>query len=96
MEDLEAEEVEYESAGEFLAEIIKEFREENKESLKLSELKRIEQESRIIEKFVQKFKRVARESRYEGHPLIEEFKRDINGVIRRKLIKTENQPGSIE
>ena len=28
--------------------------------------------------------------------MIEEFKREINGVIRRKLMKAENQPGSIE
>ena len=27
---------------------------------------------------------------------MEEFKRGINGMIRRKLMKAENQPGSIE
>ena len=27
---------------------------------------------------------------------MEEFKRGMNGVIRRKLIEAENQPGSIE
>jgi len=31
---------------------------------------------------VQKFRRVARESRYKERSLIEEFKRDINDVIR--------------
>jgi len=40
-----------------------------------------------MEKFVQKFKRAARGSGYEGRPLVEEFKRGMNGVIRRKLIK---------
>ena len=49
-----------------------------------------------MEKFVQKFKRIAKESGYEGWPLIEEFKREINGSIRRKLIEAERQPGSIE
>ena len=49
-----------------------------------------------MEEFVQIFKRVARESRYEGRPLIEEFKREINGGIRRKLMETENPPASIE
>jgi len=52
MEELEAEEVEYESAGEFLAEIKKEFGEGNEELVKIAKLKRIEQESRNMEKFV--------------------------------------------
>jgi len=42
LEDLEAEKVEYKSAGEFLTEIKKEFREGDKESLKIGKLKRIE------------------------------------------------------
>jgi len=37
-----------------------------------------------------------RESGYEGRPLVEEFKRGMNGVIRRKLMEAKNQPGSIE
>jgi len=27
---------------------------------------------------------------------VEEFKREMNGVIRKKLMEVENQPGSIE
>ena len=88
--------VEYELAEEFLAEIKKEFGGEDKESLKVTELKRIKQESRIREEFVQDFKRVVRESSYKRHPLIEEFKWSMNRAIRRKLMETENQPGSIE
>jgi len=34
-----------------------------------------------MEEFVQIFKRIARGSRYEGRPLVEEFKRGINGGI---------------
>ena len=49
-----------------------------------------------MEEFVQEFKRAVRGSRYEGQPLVEEFKREINGVIRRRLMESENQPGSIE
>jgi len=49
-----------------------------------------------MEEFVQDFKRTVRRSGYEGCPLIEEFKRSMNGSIRRKLIEEENQPGSIE
>jgi len=74
LEDLEVGEVEYESAGDFLAEIKKEFRGEDKESIKAAELKRIEQGGRAMKEFVQDFKRVARESSYEGCLLIEEFK----------------------
>jgi len=74
MKELEAEKVEYESAGEFLAEIKKEFGEGDKELVKVAELKRIEQGGRMMEEFVQDFKRVVRESGYEGHPLIKEFK----------------------
>jgi len=93
---LEIEEVEYESVGEFLAEIKKEFGGEDEELLKMAKLKRIEQGGRTMEEFVQDFKRVARESSYEGCPLIEEFKQNMNGEIRRKLMEAENQPSSIE
>jgi len=49
-----------------------------------------------MEEFVQEFKRAARESGYKGQPLVEEFKRGMNGVIRRKLMEAKNQLGSIE
>jgi len=63
---LEAEKVEYESAGEFLIEIKKEFGGGDKELVKVAELKRIEQGNWSIEEFVQDFKRIARGSGYEG------------------------------
>ncbi len=34
-----------------------------------------------MEEFVQEFRRAARESRYEGRPLVEEFKRGMNRVV---------------
>jgi len=40
--------------------------------------------------------RAARESRYEGRALVEEFKRGMNGVIRRKLIEAERPPTNID
>ena len=52
MEELEIGEVEFESAGEFLLEIRKEFRGGDKESVKVAELKKIEQGSKTIEEFV--------------------------------------------
>jgi len=96
MKELEIGEIEFESAGEFLVEIKKEFGGEDEESVKVAELKKIKQGERTIEEFVQDFKRVAKESGYEGHPLIEEFKQGMNGNIRRKLMEAENQPCSIE
>ena len=93
---MEAEEVEYKSAEEFLVEIKKEFRRGDEESQKITELKRIEQGGRIMEEFVQDFKRVARRSGYKGCPLIEEFKRGMRESIKRKLMEAENKPGSIE
>ena len=42
-----------------------------------------------MEEFVQKFRRVVRNSRYKRRLLIKEFKRGMNGIIRRKLIETE-------
>jgi len=96
MEELETGEIEFESAGEFLAEIKKEFGGGDEKSVKVAELKKIKQGERTMEEFVQDFKRVVRGSRYEGRPLIKEFKWGINGSIRRKLMKAENQPGSIE
>ena len=96
MEELEAGELEFESVGEFLTEIKKEFRGGDKESIKVAELKRIEQRGRNIEKFMQDFKRVVRDSRYERCPLIKEFKRTMNGSIRRKLMEAENQPAIIK
>jgi len=96
MEELETGEIEFESAGEFLAEIRKEFGGGYEELVKVAELKKIEQEGRTIEEFVQDFKRVARGSGYKGHLLIREFKQGINGSIRRKLMEAENQPGLIE
>jgi len=74
MEELETGEIEFKLVGEFLAEIRKEFEGGDEELVKVAELKKIEQGGRIMEEFVQDFKRVARGSGYEGHPLIEEFK----------------------
>jgi len=52
-------------------------------------------ELKIIEKFIQEIKRVARGSVYKEWTLAEEFKRKINKVIRRKLIEVEQPLKSI-
>jgi len=74
MEELEAGEVEYESVEDFLTGLKKEFRGGEEESVKAVELRKLEQEERAMEEFVQEFKRAARESGYEGRPLVEKFK----------------------
>ena len=96
MEELESEEVEYKSAEEFLISLKKEFGGEEEELVKVAELRKLEQGGRTIEEFVQEFKRAARGSGYEGRPLVEEFKREMNGGIRRKLMEGENSLASIE
>ena len=74
----------------------KEFGRGEEESVKAAELRKLEQGGKTMEEFIQKFKRAARGSRYERRLLVEKFKRGMNGVIRRKLMEAENQPGSIE
>ena len=90
MEKLEVEKIEYEIVENFLISLKKKFSVGKEESVKAAELRKLEQGGRIIEEFVQEFKRVARGSRYKKRPLVEEFKRGLNGAIRRKLIEAEN------
>jgi len=96
MEELESGEVEYETAEEFLTSLKKEFGGGEEESVKVAELRKLEQGERTMEEFVQEFKRAVRGSGYEGRLLVEEFKRGINGGIRRKLMEAENLLASIE
>ena len=90
MKELESRKVEYESVEEFLTSLKKEFRGGEEEAVKVVELRKLEQGGRTMEEFIQEFKRVARRSGYEGRLLVEEFKRGMNGAIRRKLMEVEN------
>ena len=96
MDEIEVGEVEFESVEEFLTCLKKEFRGGEEEPVKAAELRKLEQGGKTMEKFVQEFKRAARGSRYKGRPLVEKFKRGMNGSIRRKLMEAENPPTSIE
>ena len=96
MKELEAGEVEYELVEEFLTSLRKEFGGGEEEAVKAAKLRRMEQGGKTMEEYVQEFKRTARGSGYEGRPLVEEFKRGMNGGIRRKLMESENPPTSIE
>ena len=96
MEEMESGEVEYESAEEFLMCLKKEFGGGEEESVKAAELRKLKQGGRTMEEFVQEFKQAARGSGYERRPLVEEFKRGMNGGIRRKLMEAENLLVSIK
>ena len=96
MEELESGEIEYKSVEKFLTSLRKEFGGEEKKSVKAAELRKLEQGERTMEEFMQEFKQAARGSGYERKPLVEEFKRGMNGEIQRKLMESENPPTSIE
>ena len=74
LEDLEGELLEYETIEEFLTDIKRKLGGGDKELVKVAELQRLEQKNKTMEKFMQEFRRAVRKSRYEGRPLIEEFK----------------------
>ena len=72
-----------------MTDIRKEFGGEDEELVKVAELRRIEQGGKTMEKFVQKFRRAVRESRYKRRLLVEEFKKRINAIICWKLMESE-------
>jgi len=73
LEDLEEGLLEYKTVGEFLTDIRKKFGGGDEKSVKVAELKRLEQGSRTMEEFVQEFRQAARGSGYKGRLLVEEF-----------------------
>jgi len=74
IKDLESRNLSYAIIGEFLSDLKQEFSGGDYEMMKVAKLKEIEQRSRIMEEFVQKFRRAARESGYKRRLLVEEFK----------------------
>jgi len=95
MDELAKGESEVETAEQLFSKIRNDFREISEEERKIEQLRTIEQGSRTCDEYVQEFKKVARGSDYEGRPLIEEFKRGLNGPIRRKLAEAEELPSTI-
>ena len=85
-----------ETVEELFTKMREEFGEFDKESRKVDELRLLEQGGRTCNKYVQIFKKTLRGSGYEGRPLIEEFKRGLNGNIRRRLAEAELPPVTIE
>ena len=74
LEDLKIGMLEYETVREFLADIRKKFSRKDKESVKVVELKKLEQGEKIMEEYIQKFRKATKKSNYKGRFLVEEFK----------------------
>jgi len=89
LDELAKRESEVESVEQLFTKIRNNFGETSEEERKIEQLRTIEQGGRTCNKYMQEFKKVARESGYEGRPLIEEFKRELNGSIRRNLAEAE-------
>ena len=61
-------------AEEFLVDLKKEFGKREEEIVKAVKLRRLEQGRKIIEEFIQEFRKVTRESKYKERLLTEKFK----------------------
>jgi len=95
LDKLAKRESEVESVEQLFIKIRNNFGETLEEERKIEQLRTIEQGGRTCDEYMQEFKKVARESGYERRPLIEEFKRGLNGSIRRKLTEAEELPTTI-
>jgi len=95
LDELAKGESEVESAEQLFAKIRNDFKETLEEERKIEQLRTIEQRGRTCNKYIQEFKKVTRGSGYEGRPLIKEFKRGLNGAIRRKFAEAEKLPTTI-
>jgi len=80
---------------ELFTKIRQEFGEFDEESRKVDELRVLEQEGKTVDEYVQEFRRAARGSGYEGRALVEEFKRGLNRVVRRRLAEAKMPPTTI-
>ena len=89
LDELAKRESEVESVEQLFTKIRNNFGETSEEERKIEQLRTIEQGGRTCDEYMQEFKKVTRGSSYEGKPLIKEFKRGLNGSIRRKLAEAE-------
>ena len=96
LDKLAKKELEVKSVEQLFTKIRNNFGETSEEERKIEQLRTIEQRGKTYDEYVQEFKKVTRGSSYEGRPLIEEFKRGLNGSIRRKLAEAEEPPTTIK
>ena len=80
MEDLEAEILEYVIVEEFLVDLKKKFGEDDDKMMKMAELKKVEQRNRMMEEFVQEFKRTARDNMLQ--PLLVKLRLHLDKDLR--------------
>ena len=95
LDELAKRELEVESVKQLFTKIRNNFGETLEKERKIEQLRTIEQGERTCDEYVQEFKKVTRGSGYKERPLIEEFKRGLNGSIRRKLAEVEELPTTI-
>ena len=55
----------------------------------------LEQGGKTVDEYVQEFRRAVRGGGYKGRALVEEFKRGLSGMIRRRLAEAEMPPTAI-
>jgi len=90
LDKLLKEESEVKTVEELFTKMRNEFGKTVEEEQKIEQLRMIKQGERTCNEYIQEFKKVAQRIDYKKWPLIEEFKRRLNGVIRRKLVEAEN------
>ena len=95
LDEIEKGTSEVETMEELFKKMREEFGEFDEESRKADELRLLVQGPRSCDEYMQEFKRAARGSGYEGRALIDEFKRGLNGTIKRKLAEAESPPSTI-
>jgi len=95
LDELAKGESEVELVEQLFTKIRNNFGETLEEERKIEQLRTIEQGGRTCNEYMQEFKKVTRGSGYKGRPLIKEFKRGLNGSIRRKLAEAEELPTTI-
>ena len=95
LDELAKRELEVESVKQLFTKIRNNFGETLEKERKIEQLRTIEQGERTCDEYVQEFKKVTRGSGYKERPLIKEFKRGLNGSIRRKLAEVEEPPTTI-
>jgi len=96
LDELAKEEAEVSIVEELFTKMRNEFGETAEEDRKIELLRTMKQGGRTYDEYVQEFKKVARGSKYKKSPLIEEFKKGLNGRIRRKLAEVESPSTTIE
>jgi len=80
---------------ELFIKIRQEFGEFDEESRKMDKLRVLEKGEKIVDEYVQEFRRAVKESGYKERVLVKEFKQELNGIARRRLAEVESPPTTI-